>query len=245
MLGASRNALASDPERIGSCRPQFAAIDPTDAQPRYQGQSQEDPSILRESPPALPPRCFVRNGGQSRFPARPGGMRSARRMDLGSGMGDSEEARRVAEKTDYLDRTGSTKHVEWRLITPNERHIWLTEGLEADFDRFLPLGVKARAAQARGPAIFEEFCNGVKSNNDAYVYDFSQEKLFARAKRMVDGHNQEQVRYRRKKDRPDPDALLRVDVKVLKWIRKTKQHFKQSVSLTRGPRSRSWLWPPR
>ncbi len=63
-----------------------------------------------------------------------------------------EDARKV-EKYDFLDHAQQASGVEWRRLEPNERHVWLTEGMEADFDDFIPMGTKAAKA-GEGEAIF-------------------------------------------------------------------------------------------
>ncbi len=156
------------------------------------------------------------------------------------------ETWRRGQKTEYLDETGSYKRVDWTVVEPNEKHIWLTEGLDADFDRFIPLGIKTRGDDATEPeAIFGDFCRGACTNNDAYVYDFDRKKLLSRAARMVEAYNEEQARWRRKKRPDDLESFLRVDPKVLKWIRKTKQYFKrQEMAVLRKERLRPALYRP-
>ena len=53
---------------------------------------------------------------------------------------------RNSEKLEWLAETVDLEKVEWQMLTPNAKNAWLTEGLEADFDAFVPLGTKAAKA---------------------------------------------------------------------------------------------------
>ncbi len=48
----------------------------------------------------------------------------------------------------------NVKHVggiEWQPIQPDARHTWLTEGLHAEFDTFIPMGTKEAKAEKAVP----------------------------------------------------------------------------------------------
>ena len=64
-------------------------------------------------------------------------------------------------------------------IEPNKQYTWLTEGLHAEFDTFIPIGRK-EAKAIKGTAvdvIFKTYSNGVKTNRDAWVYNFNRNTL--------------------------------------------------------------------
>ena len=60
-----------------------------------------------------------------------------------------DEFWRKDEKYNYLNSKGHYQNIEWQQITPDSRHTWLTEGLHAEFDTFLPMGSK-EAKNANG-----------------------------------------------------------------------------------------------
>ncbi len=88
------------------------------------------------------------------------------------------------EKYQFLNHRESLTAVEWQTLVPDRKYNWLTDGLEAGFGDLLPLGNKE--TKASGGGIFRTFSNGVKSNNDPYVYNFDRETLIKRAQRMVE-----------------------------------------------------------
>jgi len=55
--------------------------------------------------------------------------------------------------------------IAWRELTPDARHLWLTEGMHAAFATFLPLGTKATKAgrATESEAIFKNYSNGLKT----------------------------------------------------------------------------------
>ncbi len=64
---------------------------------------------------------------------------------------------RKTEKLAFLDNKKNISGVEWKILEPDEKHTWLTEGLRSEFEDFLSMGAKEAKAgtdlQAR--AIFK------------------------------------------------------------------------------------------
>jgi predicted helicase len=136
---------------------------------------------------------------------------------------------RKEEKFKYLDDTKSYAGVEWTTIKPDSNATWLTEGLRDDFRTFLPL-VSPRASHEPEPrSIFAASSNGLKSNNDAYVYDFDKDRLRRRSKAMVEAYNAELHRWQASDQRASIDDFVHVDERVLKWIYDTKQFLRRGV----------------
>ena len=101
---------------------------------------------------------------------------------------------------DYLTREdklgklvgfGDVTGVGWQMITPNAAGDWINQRSEI-FETFAPLGDKGGAAR---DAIFETYSNGVKTNRDAWTYNFSQAVLIANMERTIAAYNQERERF--------------------------------------------------
>jgi predicted helicase len=132
---------------------------------------------------------------------------------------------RKEQKYAFLDSAGAASKLEWTRIEPDERDTWLTEGLRTEFDTFLPLVTNAEDGQ-EPKALFGLVSNGIKSNNDAYVFGFDRGALELRARAMVDAYNDELARWNATAEKPkDVDAFLKIDEHILKWVRKTKRYF--------------------
>ena len=82
------------------------------------------------------------------------------------------------QKFDFLNDRQHIDNVEWQTINPDERHTWLTKGLQTEFETFIPMGskkAKATKAETEG-VIFKTFSGGVKTNRDAWAYNFNPKR---------------------------------------------------------------------
>ena len=62
-----------------------------------------------------------------------------------------DEFWRKEDKYRYLDSKEHYRNIEWKPITPDRRYTWLTEGLHAEFETFIPIGTQeAKAEQSEG-----------------------------------------------------------------------------------------------
>lgn len=127
---------------------------------------------------------------------------------------------RKEQKWQWLDERSTASGVKWARLKPDARHSWLHYGESAEFASHLPIGSKeAKSGDSMdGQAIFRTFSNGVKSNNDDLVFDFSSARLTERAARMVEAYHAELDRWRRSKKPDDLEGFLRIDPRVCKWI---------------------------
>lgn len=78
--------------------------------------------------------------------------------------------------------TRKFEQIGFQRIVPNKRHTWINQANE-DFYDFLPVASK------EGDAIFRLYSNGLKSQRDEWVYDFSQIELETRMRFFVDIYN--------------------------------------------------------
>ena len=103
----------------------------------------------------------------------------------------SSGARRPSTAT--LRRRSSDSGVEWKAIKPDNRHTWLTEGHQVEFETFVPVGSKEAKAE-KGEAvdvIFKVHSLGVSTNRDAWVYSFNRNALTENMERMIAFYNEQ------------------------------------------------------
>jgi predicted helicase len=137
-----------------------------------------------------------------------------------------DEFWRRKEKYAFLDEAQHVGGVEWQELQPDEKHNWLTEGMHEEFVTFIALGSKeTKSLKGTAEAVFGTFSNGVKSNNDSYVYSFDENVLTERAKQMVEDYNAELDRWKRKGAPKNIEGFIKVDETRLKWIRNTKRNL--------------------
>ncbi len=100
---------------------------------------------------------------------------------------------------DYLSREdklsmvagfGDLSGIPWQSIRPNTAGDWINQRSEL-FETFLPLGDK----KDRGKAIFDLYSNGVKTNRDAWAYNFSCDALLTHMKATIDVYNEQRNRF--------------------------------------------------
>ncbi len=137
-----------------------------------------------------------------------------------------DENWRKEQKYRYLDEKQQYGNVNWTRISPDRRHTWLTEGLHAEFETFVPLGSR-EAKAAKGEAadvLFHVFSNGVKTNRDAWVYNFNRPALAENMSRMIDTYNEQVFRWERLGNKGvNVDDFVVSDASKIGWSSGLKQ----------------------
>lgn len=87
------------------------------------------------------------------------------------------------EKLSFLG-AASLSQMERHEIEPDQDANWLNRG-PSDFPSFLPLAPSSSKASARGKSVFRLLTNGLKSQRDEWVYDFSRENLEGKIRLLV------------------------------------------------------------
>ena len=148
----------------------------------------------------------------------------------------------------FLTENAHLGNVKWREIQPNARQMWLTEGLRAEFDTFLPMGTKsAKAAKGNVEGtIFKTYSLGVSTNRDAWAYDFRPEALAANMTRMIEFYNAETSRWERRTDRQIlVNDFVNPDRAQIKWTNRLKAAVKKGTRVEFSPeKTRMSLYRP-
>ena len=124
------------------------------------------------------------------------------------------------QKTDWLAEAGDLNGITWQDLTPNARHDWLTEGQTDEWETFLPLVSQAeKGSDAENETtVFDQYCPGVNSGRDAWVYDFDRDALADRVERLVDTYNAQVVKWQRKGGKGvRPEDVVTFDETQIKW----------------------------
>ena len=89
------------------------------------------------------------------------------------------------QKLETLREAVSIKgFTDWQSITPNKHHDWIDQRSDA-FAQFYPLGTKEAKAGKADNIIFGLYSQGVKTNRDAYIYNFTRNACAENARRMT------------------------------------------------------------
>ncbi len=138
---------------------------------------------------------------------------------------------RKEDKYRYLNSKQHYQNIDWQQITPDNRYTWLTEGLHAEFDTFIPMGTKQvrREKGAAADVIFKTYGIGVNTNRDAWVYNFNQDVLTQNISRMIQTYNTEVARWAQRTDwNANLDDFVVSDDTVIKWSRNLKRELQRN-----------------
>ncbi len=136
------------------------------------------------------------------------------------------------QKFEFLNKCRHVGGVAWQPVAPDARHTWLTTGLRPEFETFLPMGTKVAKAK-RGAAtevLFKTYSNGVKTNRDAWTYNFNRNALVENISRMIETYNAEVARWTQRRNREVPvDNFVVYDDTKIKWSRDLKAKLKRGT----------------
>ena len=107
------------------------------------------------------------------------------------------EAEDYATRQEKLNQIGAYGSIEgisgvdaFRPVTPNQHGDWISSRDER-FATFQEIGNKSLKGKEATPAIFRQYSNGLKTNRDAWCYNFSREAVASNMRRMIDNYNAE------------------------------------------------------
>ena len=139
----------------------------------------------------------------------------------------TDDAWNKHQKFAFLAEAEHLGNVPWQTLTPDERHTWLTEGLQGDFNTFLPIGSRT-AKRSKGDAtgvIFHRYGIGLQTARDAWLYNFNREMLIEKVKATSDTYNTEMLRWQNTPEaaRSNVDDFVVDDNTQIKWSSSLKQ----------------------
>lgn len=141
----------------------------------------------------------------------------------------TDEYWRRGQKYTFLEEKQHVGGVEWQELQPDAKHNWLTEGMQEEYETFIPLGSREmKAAKSdNGGVIFKLFSNGNDAGRDDWVYNFNPNELLKSAKVFAATYNSEVDRWLRS-GRPDNiDEFVINDESRIKWTRNAKRDLRR------------------
>jgi predicted helicase len=139
-----------------------------------------------------------------------------------------EDYLKSEQKNNILIEAKSIQDIPLLLVKPNENNIWLTQGMQDKFESFLPLGLKNEKVLE---SIFHIYSNGVKTNEDSYVYNFQKELLRNQVLLMIENYSYEFYRWTKAGCPKIIEDFIAVNESKLKWIRNTKRTLLRGIEL--------------
>ena len=141
-----------------------------------------------------------------------------------------DEFWRKEEKYHYLDSKEHCQNIDWQRIKPDKRHTWLTEGLHAEFDTFIPMGTKEAKAK-KGTVtdvIFKTYSRGIVTCRDSWVYNFNASSLTENVQQMMDFYNAQVLKWLSilEKSTVSVDNFVAYDDTKISWSAGLKRKLK-------------------
>jgi DNA invertase Pin-like site-specific DNA recombinase len=134
---------------------------------------------------------------------------------------------RKPEKLEWLTQKQDVTGIDWQTLQPDTKQNWITEGMQADFEDFLPIASKEAKASKSGEvqAIFKTYSLGVSTNRDSIVYDYNKPILEQRIAIFLNQFNDEVGRWVQEKRPTEVDAFL--DYSKIKWSEHLKNELRR------------------
>ena len=146
-----------------------------------------------------------------------------------------DEFWRKDEKYNYLDSKQHYQNIDWQQIVPDSRYTWLTEGLHAEFDTFIPMGTKEAKAKkgAVTGVVFKTYSRGVNTSRDAWTYNFSRNTLTANVQQMSETYNTEVDRWKRQENQREinVDSFVVSDTAKVSWSETLKRNLQSGKTI--------------
>ena len=137
---------------------------------------------------------------------------------------------KAREKQRLLTDFKNYTNVPMKQATIDAKHTWLTEGLHAEFNTFIPMGTKKAKAQksAAADVIFKTYSNGVKTNRDIWVYNFNPNTLTENIQKMMEFYNGQVLKWlvTPEKSIVNIDNFVAYDDTKISWSSGLKQKLK-------------------
>ena len=134
------------------------------------------------------------------------------------------------QKFSFLNESQHAGDIQWQTIQPDARYTWLTEGLDVEFDTFVPIGTKdARAAQGEPvDVIFKTYSLGVTTNRDVWTYNFNLNALNENMVQTIQTYNTEVDRWKRQVNKNvNLDDFVISDDRKIKWSETLKRNLQK------------------
>lgn len=167
---------------------------------------------------------------------------------IGNDLTRNEKLEKIS---DLVSINGISTIDGWVTITPDTHNDWVNQR-DDSFNEFIEIGNKKVKTAI---SLFNNFSLGVATNRDAWVYQYSQQKLEANVHKLIEFYNAENNRIQPLlKANPNKDVgeLINIDSTKISWTRALKNDLKKDkrlsferksiYSATYRPFIKSWMY---
>jgi predicted helicase len=132
----------------------------------------------------------------------------------------TDECWRKEQKFGFLNSVRSRGGVEWKILQPDSRNNWITNGLEEQFGSFRSIG-------GEETSVFAKHSRGVATCRDAWTYNFDERTLATNIQMTVEKYNSEIERWIRSGRPQDIDGFVQYSNDRIAWSRDLKADLKR------------------
>lgn len=125
---------------------------------------------------------------------------------------------RKEERYKLLENAKNVYGVEWNEITPDKNHVWLTEGMEDDWENYNKISL-----------LFNHYNIGVQTGRDTWAYNFNKSYLEKNIKNHIDYYNELLYKYNLNKINDFFEMDFVNDETKIKWTSSLKSSFERSI----------------
>ncbi len=130
----------------------------------------------------------------------------------------------------------SSKKIDWQTIEPNDKSDWINQR-DGAFDDLIILGDKANKDN-KNTVFIPHYSCGLKSNRDAWCYNFSEHSLIENITSSINFYNENRNKYHEAKKSNrylDLDTFLEYDSMKGSWNRGLKNYCKNNTIIEFEP----------
>ncbi len=141
--------------------------------------------------------------------------------DIGDYLKKDEKLSEIVELSSI---NGISTQNKWIKIYPDQFNDWLNQR-DPNFDSYISIGEKKDKTSI---SVFENYSGGIKTNRDAWCYNFSKNKLQHNMQSMINFYNRQVKHYlARKEDEHNLsiDDVINLDPTQISWNRSLKNDF--------------------
>ena len=133
------------------------------------------------------------------------------------------------QKFDFLNTCQHIGGIAWKFIQPDARYTWLTEGIDPEFETFIPIGSKAskNTKDENGETIFSLYSYGVVTSRDNLAYAFDLALLQERVHTFIEIYNTAVDTKRRHNLKTPVEDFIDTNDPRIKWSRQVKASLKK------------------
>ena len=137
------------------------------------------------------------------------------------------------QKLAKIKEFGSARNIPWQVIVPNEKHDWINQR-DGAFDKLIMLG-NNKDGGSEGRFFYPVHTNGLKTQRDAWCYNFSAERLAEKMDATIGFYNSECERFAASGAKADDViSFVNPDATKISWTRALRNDLAKNKTAAFG-----------